>query len=128
MNRTFTKPVRILLAGFIAAAVLTGCSSNSSSSSTAASDANTGQTHRGQGSQRFLQALKDAGVSDAEAKQLAQSIRETHTDFKWVLEQLKNKKSIQTIEQEMQNGTAPKMQWQGKPNGSSTNSDSNNSK
>ncbi|GIM45986.1 hypothetical protein DNHGIG_15350 [Collibacillus ludicampi] len=122
------KSLSVVIAGFVLTGLLSGCGSQSTSngqSSTSASNTATtsngsdnnpsGQQHAGQhhNGQGFVQALVNAGVSQSDAQSLAKLIQQTNTDPKWVMEQLKNKVSVSDITSEINNGKAPKRQWNG---------------
>jgi hypothetical protein len=98
--------------GGIVAGVLAGCSSNASTAAdtTASAAAGTaGSASKGHSAHKnaALQKIEDAGASQADAKVLITLIREKHVQTKWVIDQLKNKQSVSSIETAINAGKAP---------------------
>jgi hypothetical protein len=103
-----------LLAGCGSQSTASGQSASASASSNATDQNQSGdksnQHHNGQG---MVQMLEKAGVSQSDAQNLAKLIQQTSTDPKWVMDQLKNKVSVSEITTEINDGKAPKRQWNG---------------
>ncbi|WCK52705.1 hypothetical protein PP175_14835 [Aneurinibacillus sp. Ricciae_BoGa-3] len=101
----------IVIGGMVAAA-LAGCSSNTSTaanttaSAAAGTSGNASKVHNGH-KNGTLQKLEDAGASQADAKALIKLIREKHVQTKWVIDRLKNKQSVSSIETAINGGKAP---------------------
>lgn len=123
MKLTSTKSLGILISGMVLAGLLAGCGnqssnasaspSNTASSSSTSNQNSSSQHHAGQG---LVKMLENAGASEVDAQNLAKLIQQSHTDPKWVVDQLKNKVSVSNIMSEINSGKATKMQWNGKGN------------
>lgn len=112
------KLLSVIISGVVLSGLLVGCGSQDSK-----------QDSNGPGGQRDVQALENAGVSESDTQTLAKLIQQTHTDPGWVMDQLRNKKSVSSITSDINNGKATKMQLNGnqKPNPDDQNNQSGNS-
>lgn len=112
----------LAVVGMMLAGVLTGCGSNNAAQSATNGQANNssgGQQqnkgngqHNGGNGQRMnpTQQFQDAGASEEDAQKLASLLREDHVQPKWIVDQLQSGRKASDIEQDIQDGKAPKMQ------------------
>ncbi|MDI3257120.1 MAG: hypothetical protein QJR01_05275 [Kyrpidia sp.] len=99
--------------GLALVSLLAGCGNQSASNAQTSTPGSNSQSGQHRNEQGFVQMLVNAGASQSDAQNLENLIRQTNTDPKWVLDQLKNKVSVSDITNEINSGKAPKRQWNG---------------